>query len=138
MPISVSWDDVKVNGQEKSILRWTFDGRWTWSELVQLAAHSRNMVASVAPQKVDVIVVSGPKGYTLPSGNAIAEVLRAIDMRASNLSRIVVVTTPGIFAALIRTLIMTTRISSRLMITVSSLEEAYQLVGAELPLKVEN
>jgi hypothetical protein len=133
MPISIGWDEMKIDGQEKSIMRWTFDGSWTWSELMQLAAHSHNMVASVAPRKVDVIVVSGPKGYILPSGNALAEVGCAIDMRASNLNRIVVVTTPGIFAALTRTLIKTARVSSRLMIMVSSLEEAYELVGPAAP-----
>lgn len=140
MPISINWDEAKVDGQEKSIMRWTFDGRWTWSELVQLAAHSRNMVASVAPRKIDVIVNSGPKGYSLPSGNAIAEVTRAIDMRAANLNRIVVVSSPGIFTALVRTLLKTARVSSRLMIIVSTVEEAYELVGADqpLPLTAEN
>jgi hypothetical protein len=133
MPIYVAWEDVKVDGQEKVVMRWTFDGRWTWSELVQLAARGQTMVASVAPRKVDVIVISGSKGYMLPSGNAIAEAMRAIDMRASNLRRIIVVSSPGVFTALVRTLLKTSRVNSNLLCIVSSLEEAYQVIGVPAP-----
>lgn len=126
MPIYVSWDET--DSREKNLLRWTFDGRWTWSELVQLAIRSRTMVEAFSPREIDAIITSGPSGYLLPTGNMISEAVRAIDMRAANLRRIYVVSSPGVFTAMVRTLIQTSSISSKLICIVSSEEEAYQII----------
>ncbi len=126
MPIYVTWDET--HNAEKTVMRWTFDGRWTWSELIQLTIHSRNIISALAPREIDAIVVPGPNGYLLPTGNIVAEANRAMDMRTSNLRRIYMVTSPGIFAATIRTLAQTSAVNDRLFCMVSSIEEAHQLI----------
>lgn len=61
MPITVSWDDT-----EKTVLRYDFEGNWTWDEFQQAKEESDAMLDSV-PHSVDVILNYG-NNHWLPPG----------------------------------------------------------------------
>lgn len=60
MPITITWDNA-----EQTVLRWDYQGEWTWQELLDANEISYAMVAA-QPHIVDIIV-DMTHSPTLPS-----------------------------------------------------------------------
>lgn len=61
MTISVDWDN-----QEKTIVTWDFDGRWSWSEYYHALEQSDRLLESVN-YKVDLLI-NFQKNSLIPNG----------------------------------------------------------------------
>ena len=85
MPIAVSWDNP-----EKTILRYDYQGRWTWDEYFKINEEGVSLIASVA-HRVDTISNMKP-GMMPVSGSGMSSAKAALRKLPSNAGIIVVVT----------------------------------------------
>ena len=62
MPISIEWDD-----DEHTIIRWTFEGAWTWHEFVEVQVEFRKLLDDIT-YRVNVIA-DMQNAHTLPANS---------------------------------------------------------------------
>jgi len=87
MPITIRWDD-----QEKRIVRWDFEGAWTWREYSTAQQKSNEMMAAV-DGTVDIIG-NVSKSPSLPA-NALSFYRSSLNASAPNIGTIILVGTSG-------------------------------------------
>jgi len=122
MGVSICWDD-----EEQTIVRYDFEGRWTWEEFYPAYEQAIAMEKSV-PHRIDVIL-DMLNSYNIPL-NAITHVRSISKKQPENLGLSVFVTTSAVVLSLYRVGMQFDAGLSRYFAAASTLEEAYQLISA--------
>ena len=121
MGIKVTWYD-----DDKTILHWQYEEKWTWDEFVDANVAARRMIISV-PHTVDSIVELGSK--LLPEG-AFSRGKQQADLTPENHGITVVVTQNSAVRIILSVLQTITSIGKKgpAYAAVSTLEDAFELI----------
>ncbi len=123
MPVLVDWDD-----SEKTILRYRFEGHWTWDELYVTYERGVSLNNSV-PHRVDTLAdLTQSKG--LP-GNAAAQFRKLTTLPQSNTGLIVIVGGGALITALLNAFKTVYRRGAEKYFQVNRLEQAYALINQD-------
>ena len=95
MPIRVYWDDP-----EKTIVRYDFEGNWTWDELYKVYYQAIAMETSV-PYRVDIILDMRLSGR-IP-GNVLLHIKNFSEKQPPNVGLSIFVTTNAFITSLYHT-----------------------------------
>ena len=123
MPIHIKWDN-----DEKTILRYDFEGRWTWDEYFSVMKQLTAMMASVE-YRVDAIANMKP-GIMPTSGSAMSSARTALRKLPPNCG-VVVVVTNSFISAMLSVFKQFDREIGKMLRGTTSLEEAYQVIQQE-------
>ena len=95
MGISVNWAN-----EEQTIVRWIFDGPWTWQDFLDAQTQSNALLATV-DHRVDIVgnLINSP---SLPA-NALSAYKGVLKRAAPNIGLIVLVGSSSFVKAMVRT-----------------------------------
>lgn len=120
MPITIAWDN-----EEKSVIRYDFNGAWTWNQYLQVMEELMIMMKSVE-HRVDAI--ANMKSGIMPmSGSALSIARTALYKLPSNRGVVVVVTNPFV-GVMLKTFKQFDREIGAILRAASSIEEANELI----------
>lgn len=123
MPIQAKW-----NNDEKTVLRYDFEGRWTWDEYFGVMAQITNMMKSV-DHRVDAIANMKP-GIMPTSGSAMSSARSALRKLPPNCG-VVVVVTNSFISAMLALFKQFDRDLGKLLRGATSVEEAHRIIEQE-------
>jgi hypothetical protein len=125
MPVHAQWDNP-----QKTIMRWTFEGAWTWDEYYSLRV-STNQEIAAEPHPVDLIVDLS-QSKTLPSG-VLTHGKNAVSVTPKNIGVTVLVGANPVlqafykmFSSLYEGIISSKKLN---MVMVANLDAAYKLLS---------
>jgi hypothetical protein len=84
MPVRVSWDNP-----QQTVVRYEFDGRWTWDEFAEA---TQQCGALIRTQAHVVNILADMRQGIVPSRYAIMQVKNAYDRAADNTGLMIIVT----------------------------------------------
>jgi hypothetical protein len=128
MSISVTWDN-----EDKTILRMTVVGRWTWAEYFASAEQARDAISTV-DHPVDIIgdmLRSGP----VPLGMPIRRFRYAIDMMPTNFRKAAIIGGSPFTKSLMIAFMQIYRKANEKMVLVQTIDEAYAALSAQTDAK---
>ncbi len=123
MSIQVYWED-----DEKTILRYDFEGDWTWDELYTVFNQGVDM-ASAVDHRVDAIADMRHSGR-IP-GHAISHLRTIADRQTQNVNLRIIVTTNTFILTIYRTGAKVYRQIPRYFQVVGTIEEAHKIIAED-------
>ena len=121
MTVSANWDN-----EQKTIIRYSFDGNWTWNEFYAAVNQSHALQDAVS-HRVDIILDLG-ESYVVPEG-ALMQFRRLAGINHANTGVRVIVSRNSTLGVLFDTF---TRVYSKIAekhYLASSMEQAYAIIS---------
>lgn len=121
MTFKLNWDN-----DEKTLFRFEMEGKWTWDEYHQIVDEAFQMIRPL-DHTVDVIVIGEPR-MSLPSGSALAQLVRISRVIPNNIGLIVLVTPNGFIKAINRVLFRMSKRVGDMTVLTDTVDEAYAVI----------
>ncbi|MFN8529517.1 MAG: hypothetical protein U0670_12970 [Anaerolineae bacterium] len=121
MPIAVYWED-----ETKQVIRWKFDGKWTWEDVYKASRDAIDLRAGMT-EPVVVYVDQRNAANLVPSG-AVHHLSNLIHMGRESRRLLVIISPFEFYLQLAKIVLSVYREIGRKIFVVRTFEEAEQLV----------
>src|SRR5262245_22756963 len=121
MSVSANWDN-----EQQTIIRYSFDGNWTWNEFYAAVNQSHALQDSVS-HRVDVILDLG-ESYVVPEG-ALMQMRRLAGINHPNTGVRIIVSRNSTLSVLFDTFTRVYNRNAEKYYLASSMEQAYAIIS---------